>query len=171
MAAGSGLHTEAMDSHPHRWQPGNTYFFSAHLRDPHSRLLVDHAAVLRLAFRIAQQSRPFRMNAIVVLPSQLHGIWTLPAGDEEGDRRWRQVQAVFDRQLPGQPPRAMLRRDRCARPLWHDHFHHQRIADHTELLRQVAQVHHAPVRHGHVREAAHWPYSSIHRRAGDEEPR
>lgn len=144
----------------------NTWHFSAHLRDHHSRLLVDHAAVLRRAFRIAQQTRPFTLHAIVVLPSQLHGVWSLPPGDEDGRARWLQIQAVFDRQLPGQPPRALLRRDRCARPLWHDDFRALPVVDAQDLQRCIADVHHAPVQHGHVREPAQWPFSSIHRLRG-----
>lgn len=150
------------------WQPGSAYFFSAHLRDHHSRLLVEQAQVLRLAFRVAQQARPFRVNAIVVLPDHLHGVWTLPEGDEDGHRRWLQIQAVFDRQLPGQPPRAMVRRDRCARPLWHNDFREHRLVDAEDVQRHIAYVHQNPVKHGLVREAAEWPYSSIHRRNGAE---
>lgn len=146
-----------------QWPAGTAYFFSAHLRDSSSRLLVEHAQGLRLAFRIAQQARPFRINAIVVLPDHLHGIWTLPAGDEDGHRRWAQIQAIFDRQLPGLPPRAVLRRDRRARPLWHSSFREHRIVDAEDLRQHVAYVHQNPVRHGHVRDPAAWPYSSIHR--------
>jgi putative transposase len=152
-----------MGIHNHPWQPGSAYFFSAHLRDRYSHLLVEHAHVLRLAFRVAQQARPFRVNAIVVLPNHLHGVWTLPAGDEEGHRRWLQIQAVFDRQLPGHPPRAMVRRDRCARPLWHTDFREHRLVDAEDVQRHIAYVHDNPVKHGLVREACEWPYSSIHR--------
>lgn len=98
------------------WPTGTAYFFSAHLRDRSSSLLVEQAQTLRLAFRVAQQARPFRINAIVVLPDHLHGVWTLPEGDEEGHRRWAQVQAIFDRQLPMVDPRLQLRRDRSRRP-------------------------------------------------------
>lgn len=152
------------------WQPGNAYFFSAHLRDQRSRLLVDHAQGLRLAFRVAQQARPFRLDAIVVLPDHLHGVWTLPAADDDGHRRWNQIQAIFDRQLPGMPPRAVLRRDRRARPLWHSSFREHRIVDGEDFLRHVAYVHENPVKHGHVRDAADWPYSSIHRRGRGKGP-
>lgn len=159
-----------MATHHDTWQPGDAFFFSAHLRDRHSRLLVEHAPVLALAFRVAQQARPFRINAIVVLPNHLHGVWTLPAGDEDGHRRWLQIQAVFNRQLPGHPPRAMVRRDRTMRPLWHDDFRAHRLLDAQDVQRHVAYVHDNPVRHGLVREACQWPYSSIHRRCtrGDE---
>lgn len=152
------------------WQPGNAYFFSAHLRDRQSRLLIEQAQGLRLAFRVAQLARPFRINAIVVLPDHLHGVWTLPQGDDDGHRRWTQIQAIFDRQLPGMPPRAVLRRDRTARPLWHSGFREHRILDTEDFDRHVAYVHQNPVRHGHVREAAEWPYSSIHRIARGDGP-
>lgn len=146
------------------WQAGGAFFFSAHLRDRSSRLLVEHAQVLGLAFRVAQQAYPFRINAIVVLPNHLHGVWTLPTGDEDGHRRWLRIQAVFDRQLPGQPPRVMVRRDRCVRPLWHDHFREHRLRDAEDVQRHVAYVHDLPVEQGLVRDACEWPYSSIHRR-------
>lgn len=148
------------------WSPGATYFFSAHLRDGHSQLLVEHATYLRLAFRIARVVRPFRINAIVVLPDHLHGVWTLPEGDTEGHQRWSQIQAVFDRHLPGNPPRAVLRRDRQVRPLWHSGFREHRILDDADLARHVAYVHENPVKHGHVRDARQWPLSSIHRGVG-----
>lgn len=143
-----------------------TWCFSAYLRDPRSRLLVEHTQVLRRAFGIARQTRPFVLRAIVVLPNQLHGVWTLPPHDADGEGRWRQIQAVFDRQLPGQPPRALLRRDRCARPLWQADFPQQRVLDAADLQQQIARVHQRPVQLGHVREAAQWRYSSIHRRCG-----
>lgn len=163
------MHTGCMEMPSPHAAFENTWCFSAYLRDPRSRLLVEQADVLRRAFRIARQTRPFVLRAIVVLPSQLHGVWTLPPGDEEGESRWRQIQAVFDRQLPGQPPRALLRRDRCARPLWQADFPQQRVTDAEDLQRQIARVHHSPVQQGHVREPAHWRYSSIHRRLAGRE--
>ncbi len=161
--------TASMSCDHHPWQPGNAYFFSAHLHRAHAGLLVEHAQALRLAFRVAQQARPFRIDAIVVLPDHLHGVWTLPAGDDDGHRRWTQIQAIFDRHLPGKPPRAVLRRDRCARPLWHSSFREHRILDEDDFHRHVAYVHQNPVKHGHVRDAMEWPYSSIHRVGRSEE--
>ncbi len=147
------------------WQPGASFFFSAHLLDSRSHLLVEQAQALRLAFRVAQQARPFRIDAMVVLPDHLHGVWTLPEGDEAGGQRWAQVQAIFDRHLPALQPRAVVRRDRSVRPLWHSCFRERRIEDAADLALHVAYVHQNPVRHGHVREARAWPYSSIHRLA------
>lgn len=168
VARPGALDTLAMSYDHFLWPTGTAYFFSAHLRDRSSSLLVEQAQILRLAFRVAQQARPFRINAIVVLPDHLHGVWTLPEGDEEGHRRWAQIQAIFDRQLPMTDPRLQLRRDRSLRPLWHNGFREHRIVDAEDLQRHVAYVHHNPVKHGHVRDATQWPYSSIHR--GRREP-
>ena len=160
-----------MRSAPAPWLPGVAFFFSAHLRDRRSRLLIEQAEALRLAFRVTQQARPFRLHAIVVLPDHLHGVWSLPQGDEDGQSRWAQIQGVFERQLPVGPPRAVLRRDRNLRLLWQTEFRTHRLCDAADLQRYIAHVHHEPVKHGHVREACAWPYSSIHRSpAGDEAP-
>jgi len=59
----AALDTLAMSYDHLLWPTGTAYFFSAHLRDRSSSLLVEQAQTLRLAFRVAQQARPFRINA------------------------------------------------------------------------------------------------------------
>jgi putative transposase len=39
--------------------------------------------VLRDAFRNVRKSRPFEIDAIVVMPDHLHCLWTLPPGDSD----------------------------------------------------------------------------------------
>ena len=51
--------------------------------------------VLRGAFRSARSTRPFALDAIVVLPDHLHCIWTLPPGDADFSTRWRLVKTWF----------------------------------------------------------------------------
>jgi hypothetical protein len=51
--------------------PGGTYFFAATLADRTSSALVHHVDVLRMAFRIARQERPFTIDAIVILPDRV----------------------------------------------------------------------------------------------------
>jgi putative transposase len=38
---------------------------------------------LRSAIREEIRTRPFRLDAIVVLPDHLHCVWTLPPGDSD----------------------------------------------------------------------------------------
>ena len=51
--------------------PGGTYFFTVNLLERKRHLLVEHIDALRSAFRIVKQQRPFRIDAIVILPDHL----------------------------------------------------------------------------------------------------
>ena len=54
--------------------PGGTFFFTVTLRDRRSSILVDHADLLRDAFRTTQAVRPFHVDAIVILPEHLRDL-------------------------------------------------------------------------------------------------
>ncbi|MDH4215567.1 MAG: transposase, partial [Gallionella sp.] len=62
--------------------PGATYFFTL-VSERRRPILATAAAVeiLRAAFRAVRKTRPFEVDAIVVLPDHLHCIWTLPPRD------------------------------------------------------------------------------------------
>ncbi|MEQ1739785.1 MAG: transposase [Methyloglobulus sp.] len=71
--------------------PGGTYFFTVNLLERKRRLLVERIDALRNAFRIVKQQRPFRIDAIVILPDHLHCIWTMPPDDCDFSTRWRLI--------------------------------------------------------------------------------
>lgn len=50
--------------------------------------------------------RPFRIDAIVVLPDhlRLHCIWTLPPDDADFSTRWRLIKTRFARAVPAGEP-------------------------------------------------------------------
>ena len=75
--------------------PGGTYFFTVTLADRRSRTLVEHIGLLRESFRRVRRERPFRIDAVVVLPDHLHTIWTLPEDDGDYPRRWRAIKSRF----------------------------------------------------------------------------
>jgi putative transposase len=43
-------------------------------------LLTDNIGLLRAAFRYTRHRHPFTIDAMVILPDDLHALWTLPAG-------------------------------------------------------------------------------------------
>lgn len=53
-----------------------------------NHLLVDRIDLLREAFRYVKQRKPFRMEAVVIMPDHLHCIWTLPPEDADNSMRW-----------------------------------------------------------------------------------
>ncbi len=142
--------------------PGATYFFTVTLADRRSRLLVDHVAALRGAFRYGRSRRPFDTIAICVLPDHLHCIWTLPEQDRDFTARWRLIKSSFSRAIArgADPADGSGEGDRG---IWKRRFWEQPIADERSLDAYVAFIHGDAVTHGHAATPDAWPYSSWHR--------
>jgi putative transposase len=145
---------------------GGTYFFTVNLLDRHSTLLVDRIEQLRAAVRIVKTRHPFEIVAWVTLPDHLHAIWQLPQDDVEFARRWRLIKAAFSRSLPGIERIDTSRLRKGERGIWQRRYWEHLIRDDDDLQRHIDYVHINPVKHGHVRRASDWPYSSVHRYIG-----
>ena len=77
--------------------PGGTYFFTITLRDRSSTVLVDRIDDLRRALLSVMGERPFRVEAMVVLPEHIHALWTLPPEDDDYPGRIRLFKSRFTR--------------------------------------------------------------------------
>ena len=144
--------------------PGGTYFFTVRLQDARADLLVRHVDVLRDATRLCGKRWPFGIPAAVVLPNQLHMIWTLPAGDAEIGKRWRLIKTGFSRHVPAPdyiPPSHARRGDKG---IWQRGFWEHLISDQDDFDRHAHVIRAAPVEAGLVTRASDWPYSSLHYR-------
>ena len=82
--------------------PGGTFFFTLNLLDRRSDLLVAHVDVLREAVRRTRLRSPFRIDAWVVLPDQMHCLWT-PA--------FERVKELVPKRKPGAAPPPCVVRD------------------------------------------------------------
>ncbi|MCB1953908.1 MAG: transposase, partial [Rhodocyclaceae bacterium] len=71
--------------------PGGCYFFTVNLLDRNSDALVAHIDLRRDAVRKLRMSRPFHIDAWVVLPEHMHAVWTLPRGDSDYSGRRRAI--------------------------------------------------------------------------------
>ena len=64
--------------------PGGTFFFTLVTQDRRPVFASAEAVeTLRGAFRAVRASRPFSIDAMVVMPDHLHCLWTLPPGDAD----------------------------------------------------------------------------------------
>lgn len=142
--------------------PGGTYFFTVTLRDRRSEVLVDHVDLLREAFRAVRRSRPFSMDAVVVLPDHLHTIWVLPPGDHDYPGRWRAIKSRFIRLLVKQCV-DLQRNARGEYGLWQRRYWERTIRGEEDYARHVDYIHYNPVKHGLAKRPADWRYSSFHR--------
>jgi len=142
--------------------PGGTFFFTVALADRRSTTLLDHISTLRFAFRKARSERPFKIDAIVVLPEHLHAILTLPEGDPDFSHRWRRIKAIFTQRVLYQGE-IIRQRDRTGRTLWQRRFWEHTIRDDSDFSRHADYIHINPTKHGLVANPADWPHSSLHR--------
>ena len=146
---------------------GGTYFFTVTLSDRRSRLLVEHAIQLREAFQSTRRERPYKIDAIAVLPDHLHVVMTLPADDSDFAGRWRRIKGHFSSALLDAGV-DLPRRSNGELALWQRRYWEHTVRDESDYARHVDYIHFNPVKHGHVRRVGDWPYSSFHRyvRAG-----
>lgn len=142
--------------------PGGTFFFTVTLRDRRASVLVDHADLLRSAFRTTRAALPFHVDAIVLLPEHLHTIWTLPPEDADFSDRWRKIKGAFTRSV-GEAGVTLARDSRGEYDLWQRRFWEHTIRDDDDFQRCVDYIHYNPVKHGLASSPADWKLSSLHR--------
>jgi putative transposase len=161
-----------------RWRvSGGTYFFTAVTLNRRP-ILVDDAArrSLRAAFRIVRLRRPFKIDAIVLLPDHLHAIWTLPAGDFDYATRWQLIKRRFTNEYLASGGtevwRSASRVSKGERAVWQRRYFEHTCRDEADMKRCADYLHVNPLKHGLVKRVSDWPWSSFHRcvRLGEYEP-
>ncbi|SEH05828.1 REP-associated tyrosine transposase [Candidatus Venteria ishoeyi] len=147
-----------------RWRvSGGCYFFTVNLLERKRHLLVEHIDLLREAFRIVKQKRPFHIDAIVILPEHLHCIWVLPENDNDYSGRWRAIKKHFSKNIPATEHRSANRIKRHERAIWQRRFWEHTIRNDRDYASHVDYIHYNPVKHGWVEHPRDWPFSTYHR--------
>jgi putative transposase len=147
---------------------GGTYFFTvvteqrqAILTQPNMRI------ALREAIEQVRLTRPFNIEAWVLLPDHLHAIWTLPEGDDDFSTRWKIIKQLVTRQCGAEFFDATLlnnrRKHKRQSTLWQQRFYERLIRDESDFETHLNYIHFNPVKHGLVECVKDWQYSSFHR--------
>jgi len=149
--------------------PGGTYFFTVALAMRGDDLLLSRIGELRAAYGDALREMPVRTRAIVVLPDHLHAVWTLPEGDSDFPTRWKRIKREFTLRVGQTRPRSASKHAKGEAGLWQRRYWERCIRDEAEMDDVLRYVWANPVKHGFVRRAVDWPYSSVHHeiRAGN----
>lgn len=146
--------------------PGATWFFT--LATERRRPLLTRPDILRaIAYAANEVERryAFEILAWTVLPDHLHAIARLPAGDAAYARRISIFKRLVSQRVApaiGMPRRTSVRK-RQEYGLWQRRFWEHMIRNDDDFHRHLDYIHYNPVKHGHVRSALAWPYSSSHR--------
>ena len=53
---------------------GGTYFFTVNLAERQKTLLIDHIDILRSVISKVKRQRPYKLDALVILPDHLHAL-------------------------------------------------------------------------------------------------
>jgi putative transposase len=152
-----------MPSYRRAIAPGGTFFFTVCLLDRRRGLLTEHIADLRQVLADARRRRPFRIDAIVILPDHLHCIWTLPEGDADFSARWHDIKSRFAARIPRDEGLSARRLRKGERGIWQRRFWEHLIRDERDYRNHVDYIHYNPVKHQHVDQVKDWPYSSFRR--------
>ncbi len=134
--------------------PGGSYFFTLVAHDRRSVLCDEKVrAALRSAVQAVRAEHPFLIEAWVLLPDHMHCIWRLPEDAADYSLRWAQIKRLTRRylELP------------ASEQFWQPRYWEHCIRDDNDFARHVDYIHWNPVKHGLVRCAADWPYSTFHR--------
>jgi len=107
----------------------------------------------------------FSIGAIVVLPDQIHTVWTLPDGDLDYSSRWRLVKSYFSRECKaeGEALPNPSRQKKNEKAVWQRRFWEHLVRDEGDFKAHCDYVHYNPVKHGLVRAPKDWEYTSFHR--------
>jgi putative transposase len=137
-----------MPDYVRAYVPGGSYFFTVALLERRRRLLAENIEALREAFGSVRDRRPFRTDAVVILPDHLHCLWTLPPNDSDFSTRWRLIKSSFARAIAPGERLSTRRQMKHERGVWQRRFWEHAIQDQRDYDTHLDYIHFNPVKHG-----------------------
>lgn len=150
---------------------GGYYFFTVVTYQRLPILTGDSSrTLLHNAWQDTQIRFPFETIAICLLPDHLHCIWKLPENDANYSVRWKEIKRLFTKGYlqeigPG-GVRNESRQKRGEAAIWQRRFWEHTLSDEIDLETHIDYIHYNPIKHGYVKKAADWPWSSFKRFVG-----
>ena len=123
--------------------------------------------ILRDVWRLISKRRPFRTDAICVLPDHIHTMITLPVNDSNYSMRIREIKRLFTmnylRIFGEEEQRNPSRIHKKEATIWQRRFWEHTIRDERDYRNHFHYIHYNPLRHGLVKNVCDWSWSSFHR--------
>jgi putative transposase len=143
--------------------PGFTYVFTINLLDRRSHLLVNRIDDVRAALRHVRTSRPFHIDAWVVLPEHMLCLLTLPEGDTDYSTRLRLFKTLESKSIIAGEARSPSRAARQERGIWQRRFWEHTIRDEKDYAAHMDYIYFNPVHHGLTSSVMDWLFSTFKR--------
>lgn len=157
-----------MSNYIRRKTNGGTYFFTVVANQRRAILCDDSVRVaLRQSIITVRQRFPFDILAWVLMPDHMHCIWRLPENDNDFGKRWSMIKRLTSKSCPQYhlPPEAMSlsKLQRHDFGIWQRRFYEHEIRHEQEFQQILDYIHYNPVKHGLVKNAKDWEFSTFHR--------
>ena len=145
-----------MSQYRRLYLPQGVYFFTlvTYQRKPIFNN-TKHIDILRKAFTKIKKTRPFTMDAIIILPDHLHCIWRLPENDCDYSNRWREIKKMVSKTIHP------ITNERGEGLVWQRRFWEHAIRNETDWRKHLDYIHFNPVKHGYANSPNEWPWSSF----------
>jgi putative transposase len=148
--------------------PGGTYFFTLVTYQRRPLFASDIARdCLKRSIRQVQQTQPFILPAICLLPDHLHCVMVLPEDETDFSNRWGAIKSLFSKGLGRsgvqKVPVSSGRSSRGEVGIWQRRYWEHLIRDEQDYQQHLDYIHFNPVKHGLVQAPLDWPWSSLHR--------
>ena len=145
-----------MSNYRRAFEQGGYYLFTLVTHDRQLILSQPHKIQrLKESFTHVMATRPFVIEAIVILPDHLHCIWQLPEGDGDFSTRWRLIKRHFS--IAVETPLTK----RSEKLVWQRRFWEHLIRNEEDWRRHMDYIHYNPVKHGYVQNPMDWAHSSF----------
>jgi putative transposase len=146
------------------FMPGASYFFTliTHRRARHFSEATNVDRWRRAVAKV-QRTRPFIVEAEVVMLDHLHMIWSLPQADADYATRIRLVKTAFTKDLAGCDggKGGESRASKGERDVWQRRYWGHRIRDERDIQAHLDYIHINPVKHGAVARPGDWRHSTF----------
>ena len=155
-----------------RNRSGRMFFFTIVCSGRRNLLHVEaFRKMLHDAYELTRSERPWRTEAIVLLPNHLHFMWRMPEGDTDYSTRIAVIKTQFTKaflkndglELAVTQGQARHRR----RGVWQERFWEHTIRDAKDFRMHLDYIHLNPVKHGLASRPKDRPWSSFQQHVKD----
>jgi len=147
---------------------GGYYFFTVVTYQRRSLLTREISrSILKNVWLEIKSIHPFEDIAICLLPDHVHCVWKLPDNDSNYPVRWNGIKGLFTKRYKNSgefsPEPSLSRLKKKEATIWQRRYWEHVIRNDEDLYSHIDYIHYNPVKHGFVKDAREWPYSTIHR--------
>ncbi len=140
---------------------GASYFFTLTLYNRKNDYLIRHHQELKIAYTKVKNQKPFKTIAYAIMPDHYHLLWQLPKNDTDYPGRLRAIKKAFTKAIRENDTCSIAKKTSSS-PIWQNRYWEHTIKDEIDMEQHINYIHFNPVKHGMVKQALEWPYSSFH---------